>query len=97
MNDVVDAILEAGVNKNLRGVYNLGSGVGYSLKNVIETIQKKMNPNINLNFGEIPYQENQVMVLHSDITKLRMESNWSPKVSLEEGLDETIKWYHKNE
>ena len=97
VSDVVDAIIESGFNPNLNGVYNLGSGIGYSLREVIEKIHRKINPKIPLNFGEIPYRENQVMVLQADISKLRLESNWYPKINLDIGLEKTIKWYSQNE
>ena len=35
------------------------------------------------------------MVLQADITKLRIESNWSPKILIDEGLDLTINSFSK--
>jgi UDP-glucose 4-epimerase len=95
IDDVVDAIIECGENNNTKGIYNLGSGIGYSLKDVIIKIRNKINPKISLRFGEIPYKFNQTMVLQADITKLRIESNWSPKILIDEGLDLTINSFSK--
>ena len=32
-----------------------------------------------------------------DISKIKKELNWSPKISFDKGLKETIKWYLNNE
>jgi nucleoside-diphosphate-sugar epimerase len=95
VDDVIDAIVECGENDNTKGIYNLGSGIGYPLKDVITKIRDKINPKISLNFGELPYKFNQTMVLHADITKLRIDSNWSPKIQIEEGIDLTINSFLK--
>jgi dTDP-glucose 4,6-dehydratase len=32
----------------------------------------------------------------TDITKIRQELGWSPRFSIEQGLDKTIEWYECN-
>ena len=32
----------------------------------------------------------------TDITKIRHELKWSPRFTLENGLDKTIEWYERN-
>ena len=32
----------------------------------------------------------------TDIAKIRHELKWSPRFSIEQGLDETIEWYERN-
>ncbi len=32
----------------------------------------------------------------TDIAKIRYELKWSPKFSLDQGIDKTIEWYERN-
>ena len=99
IDDVVDAYLEIAKNiegRQLKGeVFNIGSDDIIDAKTLTEKmisasgkylrpdIQGKGNPS-----GEIDKQ-----FLSSD--KLKNTLNWKTKVSLEEGLERTIKWYEK--
>jgi nucleoside-diphosphate-sugar epimerase len=95
INDVISALLAVGYSENASGIYNLGSGIGYSLKNIITMIRDKVDPEIELGFGEIPYRNDQVMVLKADNTRLCLETGWSPETTINEGLEITINWYLK--
>jgi len=45
-----------------------------------------------LKFKHLPAFEDDVKRRIPDITKITKVFNWRPKVELEEGLKETIKW-----
>jgi nucleoside-diphosphate-sugar epimerase len=96
IDDVVSAIMACVNTKNASGLFNLGSGIGYSLKSIITQIRDIIDPNISLGFGEVEYRTDQVMVLQADNTKLRLETNWFPHVQLDEGLRITINWFLNN-
>jgi UDP-glucose 4-epimerase len=93
IDDVVDALAAVGFSNNASGIYNLGSGIGYSLKNIITLIRDKVNPEIELGFGEVPYRNDQVMVLKADNTRLCLETGWTAKTNINEGLEKTINWF----
>ena len=76
-----------------QGIYNLGGGQAQVLKNIVLKIAAEINPDADLRFGEIPYGANQNMHLEADISKLARVYGWTPKVSLEQGLHETIEWH----
>lgn len=95
IDDVINAIIACFNTNYTRGIYNIGSGIGYPLKMVVTKIRNMVNPNIKLNFGELPYKQDQIMVLQADNTKLKMETGWQPLVELEKGLEYTVKWYLK--
>ena len=40
-------------------------------------------------------KKGEVYETYSDISKMKKEFNYNPKVSLEEGIKEFIKWYKK--
>ena len=68
------------------GIYPLGSGEGKPLKDYIEILRDIVNPTMNLDFGSIPYSDNQVMYLCADIEDLKKDTGWTPKISFEEGI-----------
>lgn len=60
------------------------------IKKFVELVKElTANTKTALNFGAIPYRENEVMEPRLDLTKL-IELGWNPRVSLAEGLKKTI-------
>lgn len=51
--------------------YPLGSGRAIKLKNYLEELKNKINPNIKINYGAKKYQDNQVMYLVADMSYLK--------------------------
>ena len=68
--------LENGVNK----VFNLGSGSGYSVFEVINEIEKVVGGKLNLVIA--PTRSGDPAVLLADIDKARKELGWIPKANL---------------
>lgn len=93
IDDVISGIISVLNSKTASGVFNLGSGKSTSLKNIIQKTRDFIDPSIKINFGAIPYRADQVMHLEADITGLNNATGWSPKTSLDEGLQETIHWW----
>jgi nucleoside-diphosphate-sugar epimerase len=71
-------------------VFNLGSGTATPLKKIIEIIRGELGCSIAPNYGAVPYRPDQVMHLQADIAKLRAATGWTPEVSLEDGLRQTV-------
>lgn len=73
-------------------IYCLGSGVARPLHKYIEIIGDAVNTNIDLGIGVIPYNENTVMNLCSDITDLEKDTGFAPLIEFEKGIALTISW-----
>lgn len=69
-------------------VYNVGSGVGTSLTQIIELIGKYLGKELLCEYKETMASGINVIVLSNE--KIREEVGWSPEVSLEEGIKRTI-------
>lgn len=67
-------------------VYVLGSGEVRPLKDYIHIIRDVVSPKSELKIGVIPYSEKQVMYLCADVTELKRDIGWKPKVVFEEGI-----------
>ncbi|WP_457622325.1 NAD-dependent epimerase/dehydratase family protein [Persephonella sp.] len=77
--------------------YELGSGHAVKIKELVLKIKELTgNTKTYLNFGAIPYRENEIMLSQADISKIKKDFSWEPKYSLEEGLKKTIDWYRRH-
>ena len=69
--------------------YGVGSGQSVTIRTFVETVQQLANSHTRLDFGAIPYRENEVMDACADVTTLNA-LGWSPKVCLADGIKKTI-------
>jgi len=97
VTDVAEALWKVSISPGAKGFFNLGSGQAFPLRTIIEKIRDKINPDIPLNFGKIPYRPDQVMHLEADITRLSTLAQWNPRINLDTGLHQTIDWYTSSE
>jgi UDP-glucose 4-epimerase len=68
-------------------VYNIGSGSGYSVMQIINEF-KKQGVDVPFIIGE--RRVGDVAKIYADITKAKKEMDWNPKVSLEETIKSII-------
>jgi UDP-glucose 4-epimerase len=93
IEDILSAIQLAIKNEDINfGIYNLGSGISHSVSEVVDIIIKNMGININAEYTN-EYRENEVLDCVANIDKIKKELNWTPKISLEEGLKMVINNY----
>ena len=88
VEDIVEAILAAIESENpdkMMKKYNLGSGISYSVKEIVEIVQSLFDLKIEyLCTNEI--RPNEVLDTIADISKIKNELNWNPKISIWDGL-----------
>ncbi|MDA9030982.1 NAD-dependent epimerase/dehydratase family protein [Candidatus Pseudothioglobus singularis] len=93
IDDTIEAVFLTLQNKKTRGeVINIASGHPVSIHNVInnvKTLAGKGNPI----FGELEYRIGENMELYADISKSNSILGWAPKITLNQGLIKTIRWY----
>ena len=93
VEDAADAIVRVTKSEITSGVYNLGSGQGFILKNLILKIAELMDKKNLLQFGKIPMREDEPSYLVADITKLRNEIDFMPRKDIFQDLGTLIKEY----
>ena len=71
VDDAVKIIYRIALNGENGITYPLGSGKAKTLKEHLEELKNKINPNVNINYGAKPYPENQVMYLVADMAYLK--------------------------
>lgn len=94
IDDVTDAFMAIITNIDKINVnytnFEVGYGTSISIQELVSLIKKIANNNTtSLNFGAIPYRENEIMESHANIKKL-VDLGWKPKFTISEGLEKTI-------
>ena len=83
VNDVVSGILQClKFNDISHGVFNVSSGRGIRLKDVILYVSKKLNSSSKINFGALEYRDNEIMNYEINSKKLQSKTEWIPSISL---------------
>lgn len=82
------------LNSDMQGAVNIASGQNVTLKQVIHAIAEKVNSVGKVQHGSI-LTPNDPPVITANISRLANELKWTPKYSLDEGLNQTIAWWKK--
>lgn len=91
--DVADGILLA-ADKGTRGSFvNLGSGVGYSVRELVETLQQFLDFDVEFDVSLPSGFPRRVM----DISRAQEWLGYEPRTTLREGLERTWNWFIENE
>jgi nucleoside-diphosphate-sugar epimerase len=67
-------------------VFNLGRGIEYSVREVVEAFERQVGERIQIEQDPDRIREVDRMHLLADITKLKNFIDWEPKVTLDEGI-----------
>lgn len=91
VKDIVDAFIS--IMENIPEFedyesFNLGTGVGTNLKEVLSLIELYLGKNENISYGSL--EDNQVWCSNK---KIKDKIGWQPRIKLEEGIKYTIDYY----
>ena len=82
VTDIADAIMVAVKSKRSGQIYNVGSGATISVNKICELIGgEKIN---------IPKRPGEPDCTFADISKIKNELHWAPKVTIEKGINKVI-------
>ena len=92
VSDIVEAIVAAieteQTTDDLR-TYNLGTGISFSVKEIVDLVRDLFNTEIDY-LCTNEFRPNDVMDTVADISKIKNELHWSPAVSIREGLQKML-------
>ncbi|MBL6449851.1 UDP-glucose 4-epimerase GalE [Fulvivirga sp. 29W222] len=71
-------------------IYNIGTGKGYSVMEVVTTFEKATNQKLNYTIGN--RRSGDVEKVFADVTKAQHELNWKTERSLEQSLTDAWNW-----
>ena len=97
VHDMACGIVAALVDGQPGEVYNLGSGIGYSNRQVLAQLETLAAAEaIELNLQVLPERPFDVKYNVLDSSKLSAHTGWQPAASFEEMLQQTWRWYLAN-
>lgn len=91
VRDAVCAMILLAKSECASGIYNLASGQYKPLRNFILELKEILQSQSVIKFGAIPYGNNGPINLTPDVSKIKNEVHWVPKISFKEGIKEIQK------
>lgn len=88
ISDTIAALLQAAANEGDERIFNIGSGSGHSLREIIAAVEQVTGKTAQVRYTAARKFDVPVSVL--DIARARKELGWQPKTDLNEGLRLTL-------
>jgi nucleoside-diphosphate-sugar epimerase len=90
----VAAAFAALVGSEATGSFDIGSGEGVPLRDVLLTLEQLAGRQDIVQLGALPDRDEPASLV-ADIRRLRDEVGWRPSVELREGLQCTLEWWRE--
>jgi UDP-glucose 4-epimerase len=90
IDDMVNALTRLIDIAHDNNTYNVGSGIGYSLNQLMEIINSVCGKKVPAIYR--PSRKTDVKTIILDSTRFMKNTKWAPLVSLEQGIELTWKW-----
>ncbi len=94
VTDATDAMVKALSSTGGQKLFNLGSGQGQSLNDILEVIEGVLGRSVTRSYVEGRALDVPVSVL--DIESVKESLKWEPRVEFREGLEKTLVWMKKS-
>lgn len=95
IEDVVDALIAAIDDRSAERVFNIGSGEGRSVRDVIGAVEQVVGRKLKVRWKQGRPVDVPVSVL--DVERARRELGWTPTTAFDAGLARTIAWWAARE
>jgi len=76
-------------------IYNLGSGIPTSVREVVSVIEQNLGEHLNVAWGEPSTID--IPIAYADIFKIKKELLWTPGYSIHQGIANTIDFYRNKD
>jgi UDP-glucuronate decarboxylase len=86
-SDLVDGLMRL-MNGDQIGPINLGNPDEYTILELAQMVQERINPGADIQFRTLPQDDPQRR--RPDITRAKTLLGWQPKIRVQDGLDKTI-------
>ena len=93
IDDLVEGMLRMMNQEQETGPVNLGNPVEFSIRELAELVLRLTGSSSRIEFRPLPHDD--PVQRQPDIRKAKRLLDWEPKVALEDGLKETIRYFNK--
>lgn len=90
--DAAQAIIKA-LDSDILGIYNLASGKGISVQEIISEISKELK----VKYESLNKPTTGPTDFYCNISKIKKDLNWGPTTTLQNGIKETIEYIKNNQ
>lgn len=91
VSDAAYAMVLLAESECASGIYNLASGQYRPLRDFILELKEILQSKSTIKFGAIPYGTGGPINLTPNVSKIKNEVHWTPKISFEKGIRELLK------
>jgi UDP-glucose 4-epimerase len=91
VNDVIDALEAAAVDRGDARIFNIGTGEGRSVSEIIAAIERQLNVVLEVDWR--PPRRGDVPVSTVSIERARACLGWTAGTAFDDGLKQTIAWW----
>jgi dTDP-L-rhamnose 4-epimerase len=92
VNDICQALILAMEKNAANGeIFNVGTGIPITIKEVAEIITKKINPELEPIYNQ-QYRIGDIRHCIADISKIKNKLDYKPLVSFKDGINDLIDW-----
>ena len=95
VRDVVEAYYQLLINLKCKGIYNVCSGKGVSLASALQILLKLSEKEITIKQDPKRMRPADISYLAGDRSKLTEDTQWEPKISLEETLSALLNYWRE--
>lgn len=92
VHDIAGAFV-ALLDTDITGPVNIGSGQPIAVKEIVRKIAHRLESPELVHLGALPAAPNEPPLLVADVRRLSEEVGWTPCYDLDDGLDQTIRWW----
>lgn len=93
IDDLVEGIYKAATVNPQSHVFNLGSGVGHSLNDIVKIIYRIVGHEVKVEYKA--KRAFDISEIYLDISRAKKELSWAPVTSLESGIEKTWEFIQK--
>jgi nucleoside-diphosphate-sugar epimerase len=77
-------------------VFNAGTGIQSSIKDVVDTVQRLVPQKLVVEWGKSVPRPWEPKAWRASTTQSKQHLDWAPKYSLKEGIKKSLSWFAKN-
>lgn len=95
VSDMVKAYILAADKCKSGEAYNIGSGVGHTVREIITIFEKLIGRKVEIKSSSQRVRKSDVPILIADATKFKTITGWTPTISLETTISDILNYYRK--